>query len=334
MRDPIDAFRATVRTELGAAPEHIEPGQLHRFATNGKHGDTSGWCKLFADGRAGMFGDWRTGACETWTAADTGRLCRQRRAELAQEVARARAEREQAQRRQWAEHAQRIARMLGQCVALVPGDPVTLYLKRRGFAGLWPLPACLRLHPRLSYWDGDKRIGTFPAMVAPLTAPDGRIVALHRTYLTADGRKADVPSSKKLTATAGPLAGACIALHRPAAGVLGVAEGIETALAAWLASGVPTVAAYSAANVKAYQWPRDVRRLVVFADPGDAGQSAAQALQARAAGAGLRCEVLTPSTPGADWCDVWAAREGAALDRIAQGVADAFEPASMQGGAA
>ena len=62
-------------------------------------------------------------------------------------------------------------------------------------------------------------------------------VALHRTYLTADGRKADVPSVKKLTGAAGPLAGACIPLHKPARGCIGIAEGIETALAAWLRIG-------------------------------------------------------------------------------------------------
>ena len=126
------------------------------------------------------------------------------------------AEREAQQRQQWAENAQRIAEMWAQCVPLVPGDPVTLYLKRRGFGGVWPLPEVLRLHRALPYWHGAEKLGTFPAMVAPIVAPDGRTVALHRTYLTADGRKADVPSVKKLTGAAGPLAGACIPLHKPA----------------------------------------------------------------------------------------------------------------------
>jgi phage/plasmid primase-like uncharacterized protein len=146
-------------------------------------------------------------------------------------------------------------------------------------------------------------------MVGPLTSPDGVTVALHCTYLTRDGRKAQVPTVKKLTPTAGPLAGGCIALHKPARGCIGIAEGIETALAGWCASTVPTVAAYCAGNLAAWQWPRGVQRLVIFADNDSAGREAAGTLRARAFAAGLRCDVQTPTTAGADWCDVWAGRD-------------------------
>ncbi|WP_345122069.1 toprim domain-containing protein, partial [Quisquiliibacterium transsilvanicum] len=157
---------------------------------------------------------------------------------------------------------------------------------------------------------GDR--GTWPAMVAPLVAPDGRVLALHRTYLTTDGCKAPVPTVKKLTGAAGPLAGACIPLHDAQQGVIGIAEGIETAQAAHLASGLPTVAAYCAGNLAAYTWPAGVRRIVVFADADQAGAAAAQSLKARALRAGLSVALMTPRTPGADWCDVWAQR-GAAI---------------------
>ena len=88
-----------------------------------------------------------------------------------------------------------------------------------------------------------------------MTAPDGRIVALHRTYLTDDGRKADVPTVKKLTGAPGALAGASDPARHPMRGVLGIAEGMETALAASLASGVPTVAAYCANALAGFEWP-------------------------------------------------------------------------------
>ena len=149
-------------------------------------------------------------------------------------------------------------------------------------------------------------------MVAPIIAPDGRTVALHRTYLRGDGSKAEVPSVKKLTGAAGPLAGACIPLFKPAQGCIGIAEGIETALAAWCASGVPTVAAYCAGNLAAWQWPAGVQRLVIFADHDRAGIEAAETLQGRALRAGLQSSVMTPTDAGADWCDVWADR-GAVL---------------------
>lgn len=307
MSDPVQVFRAAILAVLGYAPEVIEPGRFQRFATSGRRGDTAGWCKLFADLRGGVFGCHRQGIDETWSAADRAMMTREQRAELARQVLLATTERQSQQRQQWADNAKRIARVWGECVRLMPGDPVTLYLKRRGFGGVWPLPDVLRLHRALPYWQGTDKFGTYAAMVAPVVARDGRTVALHRTYLTRDGQKAPVPTVKKLTGAAGPLAGACIPLHGPARGCIGVAEGIETALAAWRASAVPTVAAYCAGNLAAWQWPVGVQRLVIFADADKAGREAAETLQARALAARLHCEVLTPSTAGADWADVLAA---------------------------
>lgn len=218
-------FRVAILAALGHAPDVIEPDKLQRFATRDRRGDSSGWCKLFADGRAGVFGDWRGGFSQTWTAAAPATS--QERAELARQVAAATAERERVQRAQWADNARRIVKLQAELRPLVPGDPVALYLKRRGFAGVWPLPECLRYHRALPYWHDGERIGTHAAMVAPMVTNDGRMVALHRTWLHADGHKADVPSVKKLTRAAGPLAGACIPLFKPMSGKLGIAEGIE-----------------------------------------------------------------------------------------------------------
>jgi putative DNA primase/helicase len=309
MHDPVRVFQAAILAALGHAPEVIEPGRFKRFATSARRSDSAGWCKLFDDLRGGVFGCYRQGISETWSAADRATMTRDQRAELARQVMAATAEREARQRQQWADNAQRIEQVWAQTVALVPGDPATLYLKRRGFGGVWSLPACLRYHRALPYWHGADKLGTFPAMVAPITAPDGRTVALHRTYLVADGRKADVPTVRKLTGASGPLAGACIPLHIAARGCIGIAEGIETALAAWRASGVPTVAAFCAGNLAAWRWPVSVQRIVIFADHDKAGREAADALRARALAAGLRCDVLTPTDDGADWCDVWAARD-------------------------
>jgi putative DNA primase/helicase len=248
------AFREFILARLGAGvqpPSVIEPGRMHRFPTNSQRNDTAGWCKLFADLRGGVFGCYRHGISATWSAADRATMTCEQRAELARQVMAAAAEREIQQRQQWAANATRKARLWAEGQPLVPGDPVTLYLKRRGFGGLWPLPECLRIHRGLSYWHEGDRLGTYPAMLAPLVARDGRMLAVHRTYLQRDGRKAEVPTVRKLTGAAGPLAGACIPLFKPAHGCIGIAEGTETALAAWCASGLPTVAAYSAGNLAA-----------------------------------------------------------------------------------
>ena len=98
-----------------------------------------------------------------------------------------------------------------------------------------------------------------------------------------------------------------------ARGCIGIAAGIETALGARCAAGVPTVAAYSAGALAGWQWPPNLRRLVVFADADPAGAVAADKLRQRARAAGLTVNVMTPTTPGADWCDVWAARKEATV---------------------
>ena len=309
MREFIEQFRNAIRSAGLEPPEVIEADdKLHRFASTRKRGDDAGWYVLHADGiHAGSFGDWRTGFSQTWRANIGRKLTPAERADLTRQMARAKAQRRKVQQQAWAINQQRIAALWPQCLPAGVGDPLALYLERRGLGG--PVPASLRLHPRLGYWhDGDK-LGTYPAMVAPLTAPDGRIVALHRTYLTPDGQKAPVPNVKKLTGAAGTLAGACIRLHDQAEGVIGIAEGIETAQAAWRASGVPTVAAYCAGNLAAYVWAAGVRRIVVFADADPVGADAAQALKARALRAGLHVAVMIPTSPGLDWCDVWAQRD-------------------------
>jgi len=309
MREAADNFRVAILAALGHAPELIEPGRIHRFSTSARASDKAGWCQLFEDGRAGVFGDFRTCMSSVWTAQRRELMTPAERADMARRLAQAKAKREAQQRQQQADNAQRNAALWANTMPVSDGDPVSRYLRRRGLAG--PVPEHLRLHPRLTYWDGGDR-GTWPAMIAPLIRPDGVVLALHRTYLTADGNKAPVPNVKKLTGAAGLLAGACIPLHDPQHGVIGIAEGIETAQAAHLASGLPTVAAYCAGNLAAYTWPPGVRRIVVFADADPAGAAAAQSLRARAIRAGLSAAVMTPTSPGADWCDVWARRDGVA----------------------
>lgn len=318
MRDPIDEFRLAILAALGHAPEAIEPGRLQRFGTCERRGDSAGWCKLFADLRGGVFGCHRQGFDETWSAADRRGMTPAQRAEMAIQVRAAMAEREAERRKAWAGNDERNRRLWAECVPVTLGDPVALYLKRRGFGEvLVSTPEVLRIYAALPYWHGGEALGMFPAMVAPIVSPDGRTLALHRTYLTVDGRKADVPSVKKLTGAAGLLGGACIPLHQPARGCIGIAEGIETALAACVASRVPTVAAYCAGNLAAWKWPASVQRLVIFADADKAGREAADKLRARALAGQVRCEVLTPLTEGADWCDVWTSRDAIALETAA-----------------
>lgn len=309
MNSPRQEFRLAILKSLGYAPEEIEPGKLHRFPTSDRRGDSAGWCKLFDDMRAGVFGCHRANVRLSWRASSPTPMTGQQHCDLNRRLAASAVTLGLRQRRQWEANAGHIARIWAQCVPLAYGDPCTQYLRRRGLGDMWPLPEVLRLHRALPYWHGMEKLGTFAAMVAPLVSPDGRVVALHRTYLSPDGQKAQVPSPKKLTFAAGPVSGACIPLQRPEHGCVGIAEGIETALAAWCASGLPTVAAYCASSLAAWRWPRGVQRLVIFADADEAGREAAAKLRKRALDAYLQCIVVAPTEPGADWADVWAARE-------------------------
>lgn len=309
-------FSDCIRSVLGAAPDYIESNRLHRFSTNGKRGNSSGWCKLFADCRAGVFGCWRLGVSEVWSATAPGQMMRSERVALHQQVQAAKAERQRAQAEQWGRNARRIAFLWRQCREVTQGDPVHRYLCQRLAVIDLAVPPVLRLHPAMPYLHDGETVGTGPCMVAPIVAADGKPRALHRTYLTTDGRKADVSGPvKKLTPACGLLVGGSIRLHEPdSAGTLGVCEGIETALAAFCASGVPTVAAYCADALAGFHWLTGVRRLVIFADHDPAGQAAVDKLRTRAMSSGLAVTVMTPTTQGADWCDVWASRDAVTIE--------------------
>ncbi len=322
MREAADNFRVAVFAALGHAPEAIEPGRLHRFTTNGKRGDLAGWCQFFDDGRAGVFGCWREGTQGVWTATDRRTMSPAQTAELARQVKAAAAARAAAKRADLGETADRLAVLWAACKPVQPdgtgNDPVTLYLRHRlalAADEALAVPDVIRLHPGLAYHHEGAFVRAWPAMVAALQGPDGVAVALHRTWLTPEGRKAPTPGPvKKLSSAAGQVMTGCIRLAGPGDGagdVLGIAEGIETALAARRASGVPTVAAYSAGALAAWQWPPELRRLVIFADADAAGAGAANTLRSRAGAAGLAVQVMTPTTPGTDWCDVWAGRGAA-----------------------
>ena len=179
------------------------------------------------------------------------------------------------------------------------GDPVSRYLFYR--VGLTCFPSCLRTAYNLRYQSDCPSF--HPAMIAMVTGPDGAPSTLHRTYLTNDGRKAPVIEPRRLMP--GIIAkGAAIRLG-PAGDVLGIAEGIETALSATALFGVPCWAAVSAAMLAAWQPPTEAKRIVVFGDNDESytGQAVAYRLAKRLGDERL-VEVQIPLEVGADWNEV------------------------------
>jgi len=98
-------------------------------------------------------------------------------------------------------------------------------------------------------------------------------------------------------------------LFKPA-DVLGIAEGVETALACYKLFGIPTWAALSADNLKMFEPPGDIAGLHIFADndASYAGQTAAFTLAQRLIAKDLPAEVHIPDTVDTDWLDVLRGR--------------------------
>lgn len=305
-----DAF---AQVAMAFPEQDAAPGQILRFSTNGKPTDKAGWLKVFPDGVGAVFGCNREGTSFVWQERDKdaptpSRLERAQAHQIAQE-ARQQANAEQA--RQRAEKGAKLIKLWNSTAALTGSDPASLYLKSRGLAV--PTAAALRYHGGLDYWHEGKHIGKFPAMLAGVTSPDGKPVTIHRTFLTPDGRKATVPTVKKLCPTAGAMAGASIKIGapqvRPCGGLgLGVAEGIETALGASMLFGVPVWAAVSASGLESFVPPSNARNIYIFADNDEsgAGQEAAKNLAERLNRFTVR--IHTPSVVG-DWADELAALE-------------------------
>ena len=85
---------------------------------------------------------------------------------------------------------------------------------------------------------------------------------------------------------------------------LAVAEGIETALSVQQITGLPAVSALSAAGMRSFRWPPQVRRLWIAADNDETGLQAAKVLLKRALSAGLDAEIKVPAGGKNDFNDL------------------------------
>lgn len=187
------------------------------------------------------------------------------------------------------------------------GTPVEFYLASRGIA--LPVSGALRFHSGLKHPSGD----IWPAMVALVTnGPDGRPTAIHRTFLIRDGvGKAPVYPQKMML---GPCRGGAVRLA-DAGDVLMVGEGIETCLAAMLASGHPAWAALSTSGLRGLDLPTDVRDVIVLADGDKAGEAAARDCALRWKCEGRRVRIARPPQ-GMDFNDMLQGRSPRAEEGV------------------
>ena len=210
-------------------------------------------------------------------------------------------------RRETAEELWKEAEELGD----LPDHPVQRYLHERG---LYPAIAGLRnvrVVEKLPYWEEGSVKGEYPGVLWALTDDAGRIVTLHRLWLSDTGRKAPVSAPKKLL---GSPEGGLVRLYEPGE-TLALTEGVETALAVRAMTGLPAWACVSAAGLLSLtldRIPALVKTVEIYGDndAGYVGQAAAYGLaaklfrDARAAGRELAIRVRIPDKTGYDWNDV------------------------------
>jgi putative DNA primase/helicase len=217
------------------------------------------------------------------------------------------------------------------------GSPVERYLAGRGLILPEDAERWLGFVPALDYWQGDEAggrprwIGAWPAMVAAVQGPDGRFSALHQTWLAAiDDRVIKTPPARLAGGPArkvlGLWGGGAIRIDSVVGDELGLAEGIETALAVRQMTGRALWAVGAVGRFAAVAIPDTVRRVVLAGDgdepdladriaAGEMPVTPAGRALARATGrfrlAGLTVRLTVPKLiDGArkDWDDVLLAR--------------------------
>ncbi len=174
--------------------------------------------------------------------------------------------------------------------------------------GLSVIPNVLRGHRALAYYDDDGRfVGKFPAMIASVIGPDGALQSAHRTYLT---DRLPKPKRKKFMPAADTIRGGAVRLFA-VVNEMGIAEGIETAIACTELFEMPTWAAVSTSGIESFEPLASIKRLHIFGDNdlNFAGQKAAYILANRLA-RDLALDVSIPPERGTDWLDVLNERSG------------------------
>ncbi|MCO5792488.1 MAG: toprim domain-containing protein [Blastomonas sp.] len=193
------------------------------------------------------------------------------------------------------------ARRLWQLATAISDSPAEGYLAQRGI---------LRASDQLRYLErtplGPRGAVQFlPAMLAAVTTDIG-IIAVHRTFLdTASGKLAGFERPKRAL---GSLGCGAVRLAPPAAGRLGLAEGVESALSAMQLFGIPCWATLGNERFGLVAIPESVRELHLFID-NDAGGELAERRALKAYSApGRVIQPRASASAGFDWNDELKAR--------------------------
>lgn len=234
----------------------------------------------------------------------------------AQERAKANLERE---RQKKGKAAEKVLQVWEESVLFpsVDAEPMRRYFKNRSI--LFRMTGAenqdsMRFHPNLAYYESDGKLkGYYPAIVCAIRDLEGTLITVHRTYITPAGKKAPFDNVRKMmTVPEGmTITGAAIQLGKPQ-GVLGVGEGLETALSAYRVTQVPTWSTVSARLMETLEVPESVHTVLIWTDKDKSvtGEKSANVLRSRLTQLGKKVHILMPPVPrsanakSVDWNDV------------------------------
>ncbi len=187
-------------------------------------------------------------------------------------------------------------------VAIRPGNASDRHLQGRAVR-CGRAASDLRHHPRapISVY---RRAGgpTRAALVAGISDPSGALTAVELTYLAPNGDPAPgLRLGRKAVGVIPP--GSAVRLCAPAEVML-VGEGVVTTLSAIDRFGLPGWALLAANNLASWSPPDGVRSVLIAADRGQVGETAAARLRRRLRSAGIDAEAIWPDPPFWDWNEV------------------------------
>ena len=272
MSDPIEHFRLAIAAAGLEAPDAIiDDGVIHRFSTNGKPTQKSGWYMLHTDGiAAGAFGDWREGFTQNWCSktdmamTDAERLANSERLKIMQRQR----ENDLARRQQLA-----AANALNRWTTATPCTEHD-YLTRKG------------IKPHAAKIEGDK-------LLIPMRDTAGTVRSLQTI----------APDGTKMFISGGRVKGCYFGIGKPK-GALIVCEGFATGASIHECTGHAVAVAFNAANLEAVAVALRTKyrtiKIIIAADddhqtPGNPGMTKATAA-VQAAGAAIAIPVFKAAT--------------------------------------
>ena len=309
MIDSIDPFRSAIQSAGMTPPDVIEAGRFHRFPGIGKSsGNTAGWCKLFADGIGGSFGDYATGLQENWQSGHDKPQTKLERAAFAAQIKQARKEAD-AKRQEAQEAAADRAALIWNEAVPCPADHAYLLAKGIQAHGA-------RLHGA--------------ALVVPVRV-GAKLASLQ--FIGPDGGKKFL--------TDGRIAGGYFGIGNPTgAAVMCIVEGFATGATISEATGYPVAVAFNAGNMgvvaKAMREKFPALPLILCGDVDSSGTGqkaatdAAREVGGRVALPEFTADELSADDPPTDFNDMAKRREPGSVGRAITGAAEAamaeFQP--------